>query len=158
MFRKIRKTKNEMSEEDTMLLLETERRGVLCVLGDDGYPYGVPLNYLYDRKEGKIWFHGSRTGHKIDSLMRCDKVCFTVCGHETRKDGEWAPYAESAVVFGRCRPVEGPDETIRLLRRFAEKYYPDRDLMEKEIASSGNAVRMLELTVEHLSGKRVQES
>ena len=91
MFRPVRKKKNEISAEAAKQLLHTERRGVFAVNGDDGYPYAVPVNFFYDEEANRIYFHGSRAGHKIDSVRKSDKVCFTVYGNETIRDEAWAP-------------------------------------------------------------------
>lgn len=155
MFRPVRKKQNEMSAEATMELLTSARRGVLAVNGDDGYPYAIPINFLFDKENRKIYFHGSYAGHKADALKKCDKVCFTVFGNETVKDETWAPYVQSAVVFGRCHPVE--DRDFALVKRFAMKYYPDEVTADAEIMRSGKAVRMYEIDIEHVSGKEVQE-
>lgn len=157
MFRPVRKKKNEISAEEAKELLRTARRGVLAVCGDDGYPYAIPINFLYDEEESKILFHGSRVGHKVDSLKRSDKVCFTVIGGETVKDETWAPYLKSTVVFGRCRPVTDSEKTLETLKRFALKYYPDEKTVDGEIALSAKAVQMFEIRIEHISGKQVQE-
>ena len=127
------------------------------VNGDGGYPYAIPVNYLYDEPERKIYFHGARTGHKVDALRTCDKVCFTVLGDETVREEAWAPYLQSVVVFGRCRLLENGPETLALIKRLAMKYYPDERMADEEIAASGKAVQMYEITIEHLSGKEVQE-
>lgn len=157
MFRPIRKKKNQISDEAAKELLRTSRRGVFAVNGDDGYPYAIPINFLYDEDAQKIYFHGSRAGHKVDSLRACDKVCFTVYGNETIKDEPWAPYMQSVVVFGRCRLLESSEESLALVKRFAMKYYPDESLVDIEIAEGGKAVQMYEITIEHYSGKEVQE-
>lgn len=157
MFRPIRKKKNQISDEAAKELLRTSRRGVFAVNGDDGYPYATPINFLYDEDAQKIYFHGSRAGHKVDSLRACDKVCFTVYGNETIKDEPWAPYMQSVVVFGRCRLLESGEESLALVKRFAMKYYPDESLVDIEIAEGGKAVQMYEITIEHYSGKEVQE-
>ena len=102
MFRPIRRKKNEISLPAAQQLLREARRGVLAVNGDDGYPYAIPINYLYDEAAQKLYFHGAKVGHKVDALKACDKVCFTVYGNETIKDEPWAPYWQSVVVFGRC--------------------------------------------------------
>ena len=78
MFRTIRKKKNEISIDTAKTLLRSSRRGVLAVNGDNGYPYAIPINYVYDDDAQKIYFHGARAGHKVDALRACDKVCFTV--------------------------------------------------------------------------------
>ena len=157
MFRPIRKKKNQISDEAAKELLRTSRRGVFAVNGDDGYPYAIPINFLYDEDAQKIYFHGSRAGHKVDSLRACDKVCFTVYGNETIKDEPWAPYMQSVVVFGRCRLLESGKESLALVKRFAMKYYPDESLVDIEIAEGGKAVQMYEITIEHYSGKEVHE-
>lgn len=157
MFREIRKKKNKISIEAAKELLKNERRGVFSVNGDNGYPYGIPINYIYCEDEGKIYFHGAKAGHKVDSIKKCDKVCFTVYGNECIKAEEWAPFLQSAVVFGRCRLIDDQDQAIELCRMFACKYYPDVKLVDEELAISGKAVQMFEITIEHISGKEIQE-
>lgn len=157
MFRTIRKKKNVISMEVSKKLLHDTRRGVLSVNGDDNYPYAIPLNYLYDEENQKIYFHGSRAGHKVDAIKRCDKVCFTVFGNETVKEETWAPYLQSVVVFGRCRLVEDQEESMALLKEFAMKFYPHESMVHEEIALTGKATQMYEIVIEHFSGKEVQE-
>ena len=157
MFRPMRRKNKELSRELTEALLAGERRGVLALHGEDGYPYAVPINYLYSGDENCIYFHGARAGYKYELLKKCEQVCFTVCGGERIGDEDWAPFVRSAVVFGRCRAVEEPEENLRLVRRFAEKYYPDAALMEGEITAFGRAVQMFRIEIEHLSGKEIQE-
>ena len=157
MFRPMRRKKNEISREAAEELLRTSRRGVLAVIGDEGYPYAVPVNYYYDSENQRIIFHGSRVGHKADAIQNCDKVCFTVFGNERVKGEAWAPYVQSTVVFGRCRMIENREETLAEVKRLAMKYYPDEETAEEEIARSGNAVQIYEIEIEHISGKEVQE-
>lgn len=154
-FRPVRRKKNEISEEEAKKLLTEARRGVLAVNGDGGYPYAVPVNYYYDENAGKIYFHGARAGHKVDSLQKSDKVCFTVIGSETVKKEAWAPFVKSAVVFGRCHLIE--DTSAEILKKLAMKYFPDEAAADEEIAVYGKAVQMFEITIEHISGKEVQE-
>lgn len=157
MFRPSRRKNREISVDETRKIIKEARRGILAVNGDEGYPYAIPVNYYYDDEEQKIFFHGSRVGHKIDALKKNDKVCFTVLGPEMVKDELWAPYVKSAVVFGRCHLVE--EETIAeiRLRQFAMKYYPSEELINEEIARSGKAVQMYVIEIEHMSGKEIQE-
>ena len=158
MFRPVRKKKNEISAEAAKQLLHTERRGVFAVNGDDGYPYAVPVNFFYDEEANRIYFHGSRAGHKIDSVRKSDKVCFTVYGNETvETDEAWAPFLESAVVFGRCHLVADRGESDALCRKFAMKYYPTEKMVDDEVAASGKAVQMFRISIDHISGKKVQE-
>lgn len=157
MFREVRKKQNEMSLEDTKEILKKSRRGVLAVNGDEGYPYAIPLNYLYDEERGKIYFHGARSGYKVEALRRSDKVCFTVYGDEKIKAEDWAPYVKSAVIFGRCHLLKHNAESLAFLKEFAMKYYPGVDMVMDEINATGSAVQMFEIDIEHISGKEVQE-
>ncbi|MBQ5709699.1 MAG: pyridoxamine 5'-phosphate oxidase family protein [Anaerotignum sp.] len=157
MFRPIRKKKNEISVDKAKAVLHSSRRGVLAVNGDDGYPYAIPINYLYDEENEKIIFHGAKAGHKVDALKKNDKICFTVFGNEAVKEEAWAPFLQSVVVFGRCHLVESQEEAIALVKKFAAKYYPNMDMVNEEAALSGRAVQMFEIQIEHLSGKEVQE-
>ena len=143
MFRPVRKKKNEISSEAAKDLLRTSRRGVLAVNGDDGYPYAIPINYLYDEENEKIIFHGAKAGHKVDALKKNDKICFTVFGNEMVKEEAWAPFLQSVVVFGRCHLVESQEDAIALVKKFAAKYYPNMDMVNEEAALSGRAVTNL---------------
>lgn len=138
-------------------LLHSARRGVFAVNGDNNYPYAVPVNYLYDEEKHKIYFHGSRVGHKVDAMKVCDKVCFTVFGNETVKEEPWAPFLQSVVIFGRCHLIEDQSVAMELLKKFAMKFYPTESMVDEEIAHGGKAVQMYEIDIEHLSGKEVQE-
>lgn len=157
MFRPIRRKKKEISTEAAKELLRRERRGVLAVHGDDGYPYAIPVNFYYKEETGKIYFHGAKAGHKADALKRDDKVCFTVYGNEQHKTGEWAPYLESVIVFGRCHLIDDAEITSERVRELAEKYYPNKEEIDVEMEKSIRAVQLYEITIEHLSGKQIQE-
>ena len=157
MFREMRRKKNEISIDMAKQLLASSRRGVLAMNGDDGYPYAIPVNYLYDEEAQKIYFHGAKTGHKVDALRACDKVCFTVYGNETVRTESWAPFMQSVVVFGRCHLMDAGSETTRHLKQFAMKYYPSEQLVDEEIAHTGKAVQVFEIEIEHMSGKKIQE-
>ncbi len=156
-FRPLRRKNRQIDGGAAKELLRTARRGVLATQGDDGYPYAIPVNFWYDEEHERIYFHGARTGHKVDALRRCDKVCFTVIGDEMIRDEPWAPYLRSVVVFGRCRLMEADDESLAALRRLAMKFFPSEELVDEEIARSGKAVQMYEIRIEHLTGKEIQE-
>ncbi len=157
MFRSLRRKSRAISDEEAKALLAAGRRATLAVNGDDGYPFALPVNYLYDEQTGCIYFHGAKSGHKVDALKRSDKVCFTVWGNEHYKEGEWAPYVQSTVVFGRCRLIDDPELTRSRVRELALKYYPTAEevdrVLEKEIAG----VQLYEIEIEHLTGKQIKE-
>ena len=140
MFRKMRRFKQELSKEECMEILKNEPRGVLSVLGDDGYPYGMPVTHWYNEKNGKIYFHGAKSGHKIDAIKNCDKVSFCVYDKGYRKENDWALNIKSVIVFGRVRFVD------------------DKEYAKVELSKCGSSVLCLELNPEHITGKLVNES
>ena len=158
MFRPLRRKHHAISEEAAKALLKNERRGVLAVNGDDGYPFAIPVNFYYDEPTNKIYIHGAKSGHKVDAIKRCDKVCFTVYGNERIDETEaWAPYMQSAVVFGRCALIDDPAEATPKIRAMASKYYPSAEAIDEEIAKSLKGMYLYEITIEHLCGKQIQE-
>ena len=158
MFKPIRKKSNEIDRNAAETSLESNRRGILAMNGDNGYPYAISINYFYDCDKKKIYFHGAKAGHKVDALKTSDKVCFTVYGNEHIDESEsWAPYVQSVVVFGLCRLLEAGPESIVRLKEFAMKYYLDESLIDDQIVRAGRATQMFEITIEHMSGKQVQE-
>ena len=106
MFRKLSRVKQKISMEECIEVLRSAPRGVLSVQGDDGYPYGMPMNFLYDEENGHIYFHGGKKGHKIDALKRNDKVSFCVYDEGFRREGEWALNIKSVIIFGRIQFIE----------------------------------------------------
>lgn len=157
MFRPIRRKKNIISEDTVKQLLRNGKRGVLAVNGDDGYPYAFPINYFYDEKNEKIYFHGAKAGHKVDALKKNDKICFTVYGNERYVKDDWAPYLQSAIIYGRCQLIQNEQYTEEKIRELAMKYYPTKEEVEEEIASDIRAVQLFEIRIEHMSGKQVHE-
>ena len=85
MFRKMRRFKQQISDEECIEVLKNAPRGVLSMIGDEGYPYGIPIDHWYCEEDGRLYFHGAKEGHKIDSLMKNDKVSFVVMDEGFRK-------------------------------------------------------------------------
>ena len=93
----------------------------------------------------------------MDALKKSNKVCFTVYGNEHFEPGDWAPYLQSTVVFGRCRLIEDAAVTEAKVRELAAKYYPSAEEIDVEVKKYIRAVQLYEITIEHLTGKQVQE-
>ena len=157
-FREMSRSKQQLSNEECIEILKSEPRGVLSMIGDDGYPYGFPLDHWYCPEDGKVYFHCGKVGHKLDAIRKCDKVSFCVCDQGERKDGDWALYVKSVILFGPLQIVEDRQKTIEITRRLSYKYTSDSGYIEDEIKKYGNGVLVLELTVEHMTGKLVHEA
>ncbi len=155
MFRPMRRIKQQLSQEECEQVLTSERRGVLSVHGEDGYPYGVPMDYLYE--QGKIYFHGAKVGHKIDAIKADNRVSFTVFDQGVPVEGKVGPNVRSVIVFGRISLLETTPETLEIARRLGEKYDPS-GYVEDELRRTAERIQLLELAVDHMTGKRVNES
>ena len=158
MFREVRRFKQRLTREECLEILKQTKRGVLSVNGDDGYPYGMPLNHYYDEESGKIYFHGASQGHKVDAIRKDDRVSFCVYDDGYRKEGDWALTFRSVIVFGRIREVEDQDVILRVCRDLSYKFTSDDDYIEHEIATSGKRVLVHELTIENITGKTIREA
>lgn len=158
MFRKMLRIKQRLSNEECIRILKQELRGVLSVNGDDGYPYGLPINHFYCEEDGKIYFHSGKKGHKIDAITRNDKASFCVYDEGFSKDGDWAKNIKSVIVFGHIEFVEDTEKIYEIARRLSHKFTDDEDYIEREIRESGARTLMFALVPEHMDGKLVKES
>ena len=158
MFRKMRRFKQELEQQECVEILKQQPRGVLSVLGDDGYPYGMPMDHWYCEADGKLYFHGAKEGHKIDAIRANDKVSYCVYDEGYRKDGEWALNIRSVVVFGRMRIVEDEEKKCEIGKNLCMKFTDDMKYIEKELSSNLSRACWLELIPEHVTGKLVNES
>lgn len=151
-FRPMRRKRQELSEAESLQLLSSTTAGVLCLLGDNGYPYGVPLSHVY--VDGKLYFHSALQGHKIDAIRHGDKASFTVIMQDQIMPEEFTTYFRSVICFGRVRLLEKEDEKLAALRRLGERFSPSGGRgLDHEIAKGFDHLVMIEFDIEHISGK-----
>lgn len=150
--------KQQLTDAECIALLKQEPRGVLSVLGDEGYPYGLPIDHWYNEEDGCIYFHSGKSGHKVDSMMKNDKASFCVYDQGYRQDGDWALHIKSVIVFGRIRIVEDHEKAIALTRQLSYKYTQDSAYIEEEIRLHSAGLLCFALVPEHMTGKIVKES
>ena len=158
MFREMRRFRQQISEEECIRIIKEQPRGILSMHGDDGYPYGVPMNHWYSENDGRLYFHGAKVGHKIDSITRNDKVSFCVYDQGYRRDGEWALNINSVIVFGRIHIVEDEEKKREICTNLCRRFTDDEEYLEKEMKNAFPRVCCLELEIEHMTGKLVNES
>lgn len=158
MFREVARKKQQLSKEACIELLKKEPRGVLSLIGDDGYPYGLPIDHWYNEEDGCIYFHSGKVGHKIDAMKACDKASFCVYDQGCREEGDWALHIKSVIVFGHIRIVEDHKKAIELTRQLSYKYTSDAAYIQEEIDKYGHEVLVFKLVPEHMTGKITKES
>ncbi|MBR4206550.1 MAG: pyridoxamine 5'-phosphate oxidase family protein [Clostridia bacterium] len=158
MFRPMLRKKQQLPETECVEILKTQLRGVLSVMGDDGYPYGVPINHYYCEEDGKLYFHGGKQGHKIDAMKRCEKASFCCYDEGFRREGEWALNIRSVIVFGRIEFIEDRETVYRISKELSLKFTADEDYIAEEIRRSGPDTLLFALVPECVTGKLVRES
>lgn len=158
MFRNIAKANKALSEERCIEILKTTKRGVLSVLGDNDYPYGMPLNHFYDEETGKIYFHSGNYGHRKDAVNKHEKVSFCVITDGQEVEDHWGLDFQSVVVFGIMKVVTEADQIREFVKKLSLKFTQDEAWIDQEIEDGLKATILLELTPEHMTGKFVNES
>ena len=158
MFRDMVRWKQGLSREECVEILKKEKRGVLSLLGDEGYPYGMPLNHYYCEEDGKLYFHSGPTGHKVDAFRAYDKASFCVYDEGFQKEGDWALNIKSVIVFGRIEEVKDREKALAISRALSYKFTDDTDYIEADIKKNGMRVLVFSLSIEHMTGKLVNES
>ena len=155
MFRDMRRKNRELPYEECIEILTNEPRGVLAVLGDYDYPYTVPITHVF--VDGKIYFHGAQTGHKNDAIKKHDKVSYCVMDKGVKAKDSWWYTFKSVVVFGKIRTLTDKDEKIEKLTYLGDKFFPTHEETVSEINRLLDKTEVFEITIDHISGKRVEE-
>lgn len=156
-FRAMRRGAQQLPPEECEAILREGSAGVLAVLGDGGWPYTVPMSYVWHN--GCVYFHCARAGHKLDAVRACEKVSFCVVAQDRVVPEEYTTYYRSVVVFATAEEVTDPDESRAALAALADKYHPtgapeDRD---RSINRQFPALTVLRLTPVHITGKQARE-
>lgn len=158
MFKKMRRFKQQITQEECVEVLRNAKRGVISLLGEDGYPYGLPINHWYCEEDGRLYFHGAKAGHKIEAIRKCDKASFCAYDEGYRKEGEWALNIKSVIVFGRIRLVRDEELARKICTHLVRKFTDDEEYLEKELKNALPRVQCLEMSIEYMTGKLVNES
>ncbi len=157
MFRELTRKKQALSINEAKEILKTSKRGTLAVLGDEDYPYAVPINHYFDEESNKIYFHGGKNGHKIDSIIKHEKISYCVIDDGHQEEGNWHYDFKSVIVFGKAKIIDDYDEVISVCKKLSYQFTTDEAYIQDEIEHFGKATRCIELSIEHISGKIVHE-
>ena len=155
MFRKMRRKKQKLTEKQCIDILKRAKTATLALHGDDGYPYSVPVNYVY--LDGKIYFHGAKSGHKIDAIKNNPKVSIGIIDQEDVIEEELTTYFRSIILFGKAKILQDDDEIYQAVNALGLKYCDDEIAVEKEIQREWKVLCCVETIIEHLTGKQAIE-
>ena len=156
MFRKMRRFRQQLPQEEAELILRSSTSGVLALLGDDDYPYALPMSHVYHN--GKLYFHGAMDGHKADAVRSHPKASYCVIAQDDVVPHRFTALYRSVIAFGRVREVESDEEKrdaiMALAKRYGAQHMPRG---EAEIQQTWKRLMMIALDIEHMTGKESRE-
>lgn len=157
MFREMRRKSQQLTRQECQSVLQRGTSGVLALLGQDGYPYAVPISYAYEGD--RLLFHGAARGQKIDAIKSWKKASFCVVDQDRVVPEEYTTYFRSVIVFGTIRLLEEETEKRRAIELLAARYYPDGspEFQRQAIHREWTALCMMELSIEQMTGKEAIE-
>lgn len=146
-----------LSQKEITSVLNQGTSGVLALSGDAGYPYAVPISYVYD--DGRIYFHCAKSGHKLDAIRHNKKASFCVIDQDHIMPEEYTTYFRSVIAFGQIRILENDKEKWTVMKKLALKYTPESTSEERESAIRRDWLPLcvLEMTIDHVTGKEAIE-
>ncbi|MCI5826837.1 MAG: pyridoxamine 5'-phosphate oxidase family protein [Lachnospiraceae bacterium] len=153
MFREMRLTKQQLPDEEALAILEKGGTGTLALLGDEGYPYSVPVNYMYE--DGCIYFHSAKDGHKVDAIARESKASMSVITKDVLMPEKYTTDYCSVIVFGNITLITDDEKKRRMIYSFTKKFCSEYESgIDAEIDGAWNRLHVYELKIEHMTGKR----
>jgi nitroimidazol reductase NimA-like FMN-containing flavoprotein (pyridoxamine 5'-phosphate oxidase superfamily) len=155
-FREMRRKRQQLSDEESIGILQKSTSGTLALLGDNGYPYAVPISYVYS--DGKLYFHSALTGHKVDAIRGCDKASFCVIDQDNVQPEKYTTFFRSVIVFGKIHIVEDETEKFAIACLLGNRYNPNHEeSLQKEIETGLSRMLAIRFDIEHLTGKEAIE-
>ena len=155
-FRQMRRKRQQLTQEESIAILQNATAGTLALLGDDGYPYAVPISYVYN--EGKLYFHSALNGHKVDAIRKYDKASFCVIEQDDVQPEKYTTFFRSVIAFGRIHIIEDAQEKLEIARMLGNRYNPNQDeALQKELESGLSRMLAIRFDIEHLTGKEAIE-
>ena len=156
MFQKMRRFKQELQKTEVERILKNNTSGVLALIDGDGYPYSVPLSYVYS--SGKIYFHSATAWHKIDAIKNCRKATFCIIDKDDVKPEKYTTFYKSVIAFGKVEIVTDCEEALSAIKALGNKYYPNHDAeLQQEIDKNTNRFLIIRFDIEHITGKQAIE-
>lgn len=156
MQRVMRRKRQQLGRDECERIMRRATSGVLAVCGADGWPYAVPLSFVYDG--GRIYFHSAVCGHKLDALADNPRVSFCVVDKDEVVAAEYTTYFRSVIAIGTARVITDDKRKLDALNLLADKYAPgETSRREEEISNGFKRLVMVEITVERMTGKEAIE-
>jgi len=150
-FREMRRKDRQVYDDLINEILENGEYGVLSTMGENGYPYGVPVNFVY-YNDG-IYFHCAKTGHKLEAIKRDNRVSFCVVTDTEILPEDFTANYKSVIAFGTAGEVELEEKKMALMlliKKYSSGFMDKgREYVNKEAAGTV----IIKISIEHITGK-----
>lgn len=157
MFRELSRIKQKLTLNECEQILINSKRGVLSVNGENGFPYGVPINHFYNKEDKSIYFHCGKKGYRLDCIKSDKRACFCLTDGGVLSQNGWSYDFKSVVVFGEIEIIEDLEVVSDITKKLSQKFTNDNGYIEKEIKEYLKSTILLKLTPLHVCGKKVKE-
>ncbi len=155
-FREMRRKRQQLTNERCISILQNVTAGTLALLGDNDYPYALPISFVYH--EGCLYFHSALTGHKVDAIRKCDKASFCVIEKDDIHPEKYTTFFRSVIAFGRIYIIDNEQEKLAAAKLIGNRYNPNHDeALQNEIEHGLSHMLAIRFDIEYLSGKEAIE-
>lgn len=156
MFKPMRRSQQQLQDQEVHSILERNTHGVLALQSDTGYPYAIPLNYV--SHDNKLYFHIAKVGHKMDALHYCDRASFCVVDQDKIVLEELTTYYKSVIAFGKVSIIEDPKQKYQAIDCLIAHFDPNLSAKERQdaILPGFDRVEMIQFEIEHITGKQAK--
>ncbi len=151
MFKEMRRKNRELETEEAIEILKKCEYGILSTVGENEYPYGVPVSYIY--YNDAIYFHSAIEGNKLDNILNNNKVSFCVVGDTEVLPHIFSTNYESVIIFGKATEVfegEKISALIEILNKYSKEYLQEG---KEYIKNASAKVKLVKISIDHISGK-----
>ncbi len=154
-FHKVRRQDRLLDDVRINELLEISEYGFLSLgINDNGYAYGIPMSYAFDKEENVIYFHCAPKGQKLEILKQNNKVSFCIVGKTLPIGEKFTTLYESVIVFGKVDIYPSDEDKRTSLRQLVRKYSPDHiEIGETYMEKSFQRTNTFKISIEHITGK-----
>ena len=150
---KVRSQDRLLDEERAIELLKTAEFGTLSMIDENGLPYGIPVNYVWDGKDS-LYIHCAPEGKKLRAIAAHPEVSFSIVGRVHLLPSRFTTEYESLVLKGTARVGLSPEERMQALVLLVEKLSPnDVEVGKKYAEKSFFRTEIIRMDVTEFSGK-----
>lgn len=152
MMHDMRRIDRSVSETEAREIMTRADHGFLATVGEDGWPYAVPVNHVLAGE--LLYFHCALSGHKLENLAQEPRVAFSAVASAEILPKEVTTRYESAIVFGRASVVEDPLEKRQALELLGLRFCAGFEAeIQEEIRKDGPKTIVVRIRIERITGK-----